>query len=157
MARRDTDGAARDAARHGAQGRLAEAFDTKADSRGETPMDCVGLAALGGEAADGMLDDVADLKAVIECCAARSGRRVRLPRRPLGVGVRRRAGAGARPRGGRRFHRGPTGAALLGDRRGALGARALRGRRGLSLGDGGGRTSRGRAHRRGGAPARRRT
>ena len=52
---------------------LAEAFDTKAGSRDETPMDRVGLAALGGEAAEGMVGDVADLKAVLERCAARQG------------------------------------------------------------------------------------
>ena len=52
---------------------LAEAFDTKAGSRDETPMDLVGLAALGGEAAEGMVGDVADLKAVLETCAARQG------------------------------------------------------------------------------------
>ena len=52
---------------------LAEAFDAKAGSRDETPMDLVGLAALGGEAAEGMVGDVADLKAVLETCAARQG------------------------------------------------------------------------------------
>ena len=50
---------------------LAEAFDTKAGSRDETPMDLVGLAALGGEAAEGMVGDLADLKAVLGLCAAR--------------------------------------------------------------------------------------
>ena len=52
---------------------LAEAFDAKAGSRDETPMDLVGLAALGGEAAEGMVGDAADLKAVLETCAARQG------------------------------------------------------------------------------------
>ena len=52
---------------------LAEAFDTKAGSRDETPMDLVGFAALGGEAAEGMVGDVADLKVVLGLCAVRQG------------------------------------------------------------------------------------
>ena len=52
---------------------LAEAFDAKAGSRVETPMDLVGLAALGGEATEGMVGDAADLKTVLERGAARRG------------------------------------------------------------------------------------
>ena len=52
---------------------LAEAFDAKAGSRDETPMDLVGLAALGGAAAAGMVGDVADLETVLGLCAVRQG------------------------------------------------------------------------------------
>ena len=52
---------------------LAEALDTEAGAGGRTPMDLVGLAAFEGEGAEGMMRDVADLKAVLEVCAARHG------------------------------------------------------------------------------------
>lgn len=52
---------------------LAEALDAKACAREETPMDLVGLVALRGDSTQGMMDDVAALKAVLEVCAAREG------------------------------------------------------------------------------------
>ena len=52
---------------------LAEALDAKAASGRNTPMDLVGLAAIRGDAAQGMMNDLASLKAVLNVCAARKG------------------------------------------------------------------------------------